>query len=114
MFIMPNSDAFIPWDTVEPVEMVPGLFRRSMGYTNDMLIIEVRAEAGVKLPLHSHPHEQVGYVVSGEMSLTIDGKTRVCKPGDSYAIPGDVEHSAVFAVASIIIDCFSPLREEYL
>ncbi|MBN1310410.1 MAG: cupin domain-containing protein [Anaerolineae bacterium] len=77
------------------------------------MLTEFRSEAGVKIPPHSHPNQQVGYVVSGQIEIIIDGVTALCKPGDSYAIPGGVEHSANFLVESTIVECFSPPREDY-
>lgn len=103
----------VRWADAKPVEMLPGLTRRVLGETEDAMVVEFRAKAAVKVPAHSHPNDQVGYVVSGEVEITIDGVATVCKPGDSYAIPGGVEHSAVFPVESIVIDCFSPPREDY-
>jgi quercetin dioxygenase-like cupin family protein len=77
------------------------------------MIAEFRARAGVEVPLHAHPHEQVGYVVSGQVELTIGGDTARCGPGDSYTMPGGVQHGARFLTESVVIDCFSPPREDY-
>ncbi len=107
---MPN---IARWEAAKPVEMLPGLVRRTLGETTDEMVVEFRALAGVTIPEHSHPHQQVGYVVSGQIDITIDGVTTSCKPGDSYAIPGDVKHGAHFAVETVVIDCFSPPREDY-
>ena len=108
------TDNIARWSDAKPVEMLPGLIRRTLGYVDDLMITEFRAEAGVEVPLHSHPHHQVGYVVSGEIAITIDGVTTNCKAGDSYVIPGGVEHGGVFPVESIVIDAFSPAREDYI
>ena len=101
------------WEDAAPIEALPGLVRRTLGQTTDTMLVEWRAEAGVELPNHSHPHQQTGYCVSGEIAITIAGVTTHCKPGDSWAIPGGVEHSATFPVESVVIDCFSPPREDY-
>ncbi len=110
---MAEQKRIVRWADAEPVEALPGLVRRTLGQTADMMIVEWRAEAGVELPTHSHPHQQTGYVVSGEIAITIDGVTTLCKPGDSWAIPGGVAHSAAFPVESVVIDVFSPPREDY-
>jgi len=109
-----NVERFVRWAEVESVKMMPGLDRRTLGCDERAMIAEFRARAGVEIPQHSHPHEQVGYVVSGEVELTIGGETACCGPGDSYAIPGDVPHSARFLSECVVIDCFSPPREDYL
>jgi quercetin dioxygenase-like cupin family protein len=110
---MTDYPSIARWADGEPVEALPGLVRRTLGLTDSMMLVEWRAEEGVELPTHSHPHEQVGYCVSGEIVMTIDGQDTHCKPGDSWAIPGGVEHSAMFPVASVLIDVFVPHREDY-
>ena len=102
------------WQDANPVEVLPGLVRRTLGTTGDLMLVEWRAEAGMELPSGSHPHQQVGYCVSGVIEITIDGLMTRCQPGDSWQIPGDVEHSATFPVESVVIDCFSPVREDYV
>lgn len=106
-------ETFVRWAEVEPVEMLPGLDRRTLGCGEQAMIAEFRARAGVEVPLHTHPHEQVGYVVSGQMELTIGSQTARCGPGDSYTIPGGVPHGARFLSECVVIDCFSPPREDY-
>jgi quercetin dioxygenase-like cupin family protein len=63
---------------------------------------------------HSHPQEQMGIVLSGQIVLTIENKTRTCGAGEGYLIPPDVRHS--FKVSSgspaEILDIFSPPKEE--
>lgn len=109
-----SNKNIVQWNEASPVEMLPGLMRRTLGCIPDLMIVEFRAKAGVEVPLHTHPNHQVGYVVSGEIVITIDGVQTSCKPGDSYAIPGGVEHGGVFPVESVVIDCFSPPREDYM
>lgn len=101
------------WKDVEPVEMLPGVTRRTLAVTDRLMLVEFRLQAGATVPLHSHPHDQVGYVVSGEVILTVDGQEFRCGPGDAYAIPGGVEHAARAEVDTVLIDVFHPPREEY-
>lgn len=78
------------------------------------LMAEFRLEKGAKLPAHSHPHEQTGYMVSGCMNLTIGGNSCRIEAGDSWCIPGDVEHYAEALEDSVAIEIFSPVREDYI
>jgi len=98
---------------VEPVEMVPGVWRRTLVYGDRAMIVHVTLDPGATVPAHSHPHEQVGYVLSGKLSLPIGGVEHSLKSGDSYLIPSNVEHDAVSAGGAEVIDVFSPPREEY-
>ncbi len=101
-------------DNVEPVEMLPGVERRTLAATEHLMLCEFRFQAGSEVPAHRHPHDQAGYVVSGEAIMTIAGREYPCGPGDAYAIPGGVEHAARFEVDTVLIDVFYPPREEYL
>jgi quercetin dioxygenase-like cupin family protein len=101
------------WGEASPVEMVPGFFRRTLGQTGDVMLVEFRAEANVELPDHSHPHQQIGYLVSGKMEITIDGVAYQPAPGDCWSIPGGVPHQATFQAETVVIECFSPPREDY-
>lgn len=97
----------------DPKELVPGINVRTF-WGQNMLIAVVNLDPNSHLPLHSHPHEQLGTVVEGQMKLVIDGEERLLQPGDVYIIPGDVEHEAyTFDDAVKVIDVFSPVREEY-
>src|SRR3990172_2922254 len=100
----------VRWADAAPVEMLPGIVRRTLGESSDAQVVEVRAKAGASIPTHSHPNQQDGYVVSGEIEITIDGVPTRCKPGDSWGIPGDVPHSAVFVIDTVVVECFSPPR----
>ncbi len=98
---------------VEPVEMMPGAFRRTLAYGEHGMVCEVTLEAGSAVPMHQHPHEQVGYVVSGELTMNIAGTDYHFEPRDSYVIPGGVLHNATANVRTVVLDFFSPPREEY-
>ncbi len=104
----------VHWEDVEAVEMFPGVVRRTLGLTGDLMLIEIRGAAGAHVPLHRHPHHQVGYVINGEVELAVEGEVFHCKPGDSYGIPGDTEHGATFLKDTILVETFTPPREEYL
>lgn len=69
---------------------------------------------GAIVPEHSHPHEQLGFVVSGKLSVTFGDETGEIEKNDSYAIPSNVVHTLTAHEDSIIIDVFVPVREEYL
>ncbi len=65
-------------------------------------------------PLHKHPNEQSGYVISGEYKLIIDNAEYAISQGDSYSIPRDVEHSIKIIEPGEVLDFFSPPRKDYL
>ena len=69
---------------------------------------------GAVLPRHSHPHEQTGYLVSGRIRVFIGMEEYEALSGDSWCIPGGVEHGAEILEDSIAIEVFSPIRDDYL
>ena len=97
----------------KPVEMLPGLVRRTLAWGEKMMMCEFTADAGVIVPMHSHPHEQVGYVQSGRVQFTVAGETWIAEAGDSYAIPGGVEHEARILEPTVLLELFSPPRMEF-
>lgn len=93
--------------------VLDGIKRKTLVYANDTLLTEFRLLKDQILPLHKHPEEQTGYLISGHMILVIDGERHELHPGDSWAIPGDVEHGAETLEDSVALEVFSPPREDY-
>ena len=98
---------------VEPVEVVPGLWRRTLSYGQRLMVVQVTLEEGVVVPVHRHPHEQITYVIEGRLSMEVEGQTHVLGAGDSLLLPGDAEHGARAIERTLVIDIFSPPREDY-
>ena len=96
-----------------PVQVLPGLVRRTLADGPSMMMCEFTFAAGIQIPNHAHLHEQVGYVVSGRVRLTIDGESFELGPGDSYRAPSSVPHGALTLEPSVVVDTFSPPREDY-
>jgi quercetin dioxygenase-like cupin family protein len=96
------------------VQMFPGVVRRTLNSGERTTLIEVTIAQGAAVPAHSHPHEQAGYVASGRVRFVIGGEARDLAAGDSYLVPGNATHEVTALEASVCIDVFSPVREEYL
>ncbi|MBP7071685.1 MAG: cupin domain-containing protein, partial [Methanothrix sp.] len=62
---------------------------------------------------HSHSQDQAGYVVSGRIRVIVEGKSSDLGPGDSYSAPSGANHSAIALESSVVVDTFSPPREDY-
>lgn len=75
---------------------------------------EVLIEDGIQMPLHHHPHEQITFVLEGELEMQIGEETVLLKPGMYFVIPSNVPHSAYAHGKCRAIDVFSPVREEYI
>ena len=73
----------------------------------------VHLQKGSEVPLHSHPHEQITYIIKGQLQMVIDGEDCLLEQGMYYVISSNVMHSAVALADCELIDVFSPVREEY-
>ena len=100
-------------EDAKTVQALPGLTRKTLAVSQSMMMCEFTFEANVQIPIHSHPHDQVGYLVKGRVEMTIDGNKFELHAGDSYSAPSNVPHGALTLEPSIIVDTFCPPREDY-
>jgi quercetin dioxygenase-like cupin family protein len=100
----------------EPAVTTPdGAQRRVLSYGGRMMLVQFTFDAGVTSWLHSHPHEQIGYLVTGEIDYIVEGQPAVrLIAGGSYYVPPNVKHQIRTHTPAVLIDCFSPLREDFL
>jgi len=95
------------------VSALAGIQRKTLLSGGRTQLVEFKLTAGALIPTHRHPQEQTGYLVSGRIVLTIAGTDHEMHPGDSWTIPGDIEHRATILDDSVAIEVFSPVRPEY-
>jgi quercetin dioxygenase-like cupin family protein len=89
--------------------------RRILSYGGEMMLVQFTFGAGVRSAIHSHPHEQIGYVVSGAIDLIMEGHAPArLTTGSSYYVAPDVRHGIVTHEPTVLLDCFTPLREDFL
>ena len=99
-------------DTV-PVEATEGVVRRVLAYNKGLMCVENTFEVGAIGKLHSHFHTQITYVVSGEFKFEIDGEKKVVKAGDTMLKTNNVIHGCVCIKPGVLLDIFTPMREDY-
>lgn len=90
-----------------------GLMRLVGAYNEKLFLAEHYMDEGWVGAAHSHPHEQIVYVVSGHLKVTCGGKTFDVRSGDSFVVRGGVEHQATALEATHVIDVFTPCRSDY-
>ena len=106
--------AFYKMDALAEVPLIDGITARFV-VGDRMMFSYVKLAPEAIMPLHGHPHEQLGYILEGSMVLSLGGEERDLHPGDAYTIPGDVQHRAVAGPhGCLVLDVFSPPREDYL
>lgn len=96
------------------IQTSEGVWRKTLVYGDRTLLAEFFLETGTDLPRHSHPYEQTGYLVSGRMIMSIADKQYELEPGASWCIPENVEHQVTVLEGAVVVEVFSPVREEYI
>ncbi len=91
-----------------------GVIRRIKSYTDELMVVENRFSKGAVGAIHSHPHTQITYVVSGKFQFTIGGETRTVSAGDTMLKKNGIEHGCVCLEEGILLDIFSPMREDFI
>ena len=109
-----SSKEFINGQELEWETVGEGLKRKIMGFDDKIMLVKVHFEVGAIGQMHEHYHSQVTYVESGRFDVTIDGQTQTLTGGDSFYIPPHALHGAVCKEAGVLIDVFSPIREDFM
>ncbi|WP_312663529.1 cupin domain-containing protein [Pantoea sp. CTOTU49201] len=91
-----------------------GVTRRILAHGGTMMAVEVTFEQDAVGPLHHHPHEQLTYVLSGRFAFTIDGVTKEVSAGDTLYKAPNIVHGCVCLEAGVLLDTFTPQREDFL
>jgi len=94
-------------------EPAPGFLLHAV-WGERMTFSRVTLQPHSEAALHNHPHEQMGIVLEGEFEMTIGDETRLLKKGDMYLVPPGVTHGGVtLAREALVLDVFSPPREDF-
>lgn len=105
---------FIKSNNIIQEEIAPGVTRKIMGYQSDLMLIRVEFKGNTSFPLHEHPHQQITHIIEGMFKATVNGKSETLGPGDSYVVPENVLHAVESLGSGILIDVFSPRRDDFL
>jgi quercetin dioxygenase-like cupin family protein len=101
-------------DTAGSRQLLKGVDLTTLVHGEKTLMGQFKIAKNAMIPAHSHPHEQTGMLISGKLRFNVDGKIVDAETGDSWCLPGGVVHSAEALEDSIVIEVFSPVREDYL
>lgn len=103
----------LPEDTVW-TEVAPGNFRAVLSHRPELMLVAFRFEKGAVGAPHSHPHTQVSYIAEGTFDVTVDGVTTRLGPGSSFIVAPDLVHGVVALTPGLLIDTFTPQRDDFL
>ena len=99
----------VPWE-----DAAPGITRQVYGYDDRVMLVKVKFEKGAVGSVHQHMHTQVTYVESGAFEMTIGDEKKQVKKGDGFYVPPNVLHGCLCLEPGVLIDVFSPHREDFL
>jgi quercetin dioxygenase-like cupin family protein len=102
-----NND--VPWE-----QMAPGMKRKIMAYDERLMVVKVAFEKEAVGALHQHHHTQITHIESGVFEVEIGPEKKVLKGGDAFYIPPNVMHGAVCLEPGVLVDIFSPMREDFI
>ena len=105
MYTLPNDSGY--------KTALEGVHLKTLVHGENTSMHAFRLEKGAKIPSHSHPHEQTGYLVSGRMQFTLGDEVFMAEPGTSWNVPGNVAHHVDVLEEALVIEVFSPVREDY-
>ena len=101
-------------EEIEAENCAEGVCRKILSYTDELMCVENHFKEGAVGALHHHPHTQITYVVSGQFEFEIDGVKHIVGPGDSMLKKDSVPHGCVCLKEGILLDIFTPMREDFV
>lgn len=90
------------------------LDRAVVGYDDSLMLTIVRFKKGGIGKLHQHTHSQVAYIASGSFEVQIEDEKKILKTGDSFFLKSNVMHGVVCLEDGVLIESFSPMREDFV
>nr|WP_320120651.1 cupin domain-containing protein [uncultured Marinifilum sp.] len=108
------SEKYIITSKMEWEDLGGGVSRKFLGWDNQIMMVQVKFEKGAEGSPHEHFHTQATYCASGKFEFNIDGEKKIVEGGDGVYIEPNLVHGAVCLEAGILIDVFSPVREDFL
>ena len=103
------KDEDISWEQVDAA-----IKRKIMSYDDKLMVVKVEFETGGIGSLHQHHHTQITHVESGVFEVEINSEKKILRAGDAFYIPSNVVHGAVCLEEGVLIDVFSPMREDFI
>ena len=100
-------------DTVQLDFLKEGLCRKILARGGKMMAVEVQFKKNTIAEVHSHPHEQIGFILKGRFELEIEDTKEILYEGDTYYVPPDVLHGVVALEDAVLLDVFTPQRDDF-
>jgi quercetin dioxygenase-like cupin family protein len=109
-----RQESFVTPATGNRLKLEEGVHRTIIAFDEKMMMVKVEFEKGCIGALHHHYHTQITYITEGIFEVEIDGEKRVLAAGSSFYVAPDISHGVVCLQDGVLIDVFSPCREDFL
>lgn len=97
------------------IDLGNGVTRKVLSYSENIMSVELHFEKDAIGALHSHPHEQIGYIISGSLIYKEAGlEDKILLAGDTYYVAPNVEHGVVALEETMLFDVFTPMRKDFV
>ena len=106
---------FVENKNIPTTDLGGGVQRKVLAYSKNLMTVELRFEKGAVGAPHSHPHEQIGYIISGKLVYQEDGREdKILETGDTYYVAPNVVHGVQILEDTKLLDIFTPMREDFV
>ncbi len=101
--------------SIAPQDLGGGVVRKILSYSENLMTVELRFEKGAIGAKHSHPHEQIGYIVSGRLLYQEEGcEDKILQTGDTYYVKPNAVHGVEVLEDTKLLDIFTPMRKDFV
>lgn len=105
---------FYKFTAAETHQLAPDCKRRVLAKTDTMMLCRLDMEEGHMGPIHTHPHEQCTYVISGKVEVVLEDGKKLLEAGDSVGFASNVPHTYRAVEDAVVLESFTPLRDDIL
>lgn len=105
---------FVDGSLAVAVTCEPGVKRKVLAWNDDLMMCEISFQMGAVGNIHAHPHTQVSYVGLGSLRFRVGSETKLVRQGDSILIPPNTLHGVEALEDALLVDVFSPARQDFV
>ena len=106
---------FVENKDIQPLDLGGGVTRKVLSYSENLMTVELHFEKGAVGAPHSHPHEQIGYIISGKLIYHEEGEEdKVLSSGDTYYVKPNAVHGIDVLEDTMLLDVFTPMRKDFV
>ena len=106
---------FVENKSIPSTDLGGGVTRKVLAYSKNLMTVELHFEKGAVGAPHSHPHEQIGYIISGKLVYQEEGQEdKILSTGDTYYVAPNVVHGVQILEETKLLDIFTPMREDFV